>query len=393
MNDTNKHAHTANIYARADKLLARAHELGLGKRGKPLKRDQAVELVSAEEGFRNRHVMDATLKAASVSDIPWSKLASKPEVVGMFLRKHGLLHEFALHVEQLSQQEPPAVCPQCADTGMRDTGGTYPWGEGVNAACDCNLEDNLAQVDWSNPASVVHIEAYVTRWNLLDAYLDAAGILIHRSELHGYYWELDDDASEDFNHPYEAKLNALRSLTDANAHKAIMAMLSSLNPRWQMDAAVEALERRWGHEHGYYDREDWQQDVSQGNTKLGYWEWVQHAIEANGGESDHCADCGIHRETEEGSETLCGNCGTAAERHTARIQELEPRFHRAIKSFLSPREQGHTMGAFRKAMESQSAALQIQAFTKALRTSCLSAKLQASARAVFTEMTKNQANA
>jgi hypothetical protein len=34
------------------------------------------------------------------------------------------------------------------------------------------------------------------------------------------------------------------------------------------------------HEHPDYSREDWRQEVADDNTLLGYWEWVDHQLEA-----------------------------------------------------------------------------------------------------------------
>lgn len=59
-----------------------------------------------------------------------------------------------------------------------------------------------------------------------------------------------------------------------------------------MADAMAKLEARWGHEHAWYGRSEWCEDVAQGNTKLGYWEWVQHSLEANGGDVAHCSVCG-----------------------------------------------------------------------------------------------------
>ncbi len=36
----------------------------------------------------------------------------------------------------------------------------------------------------------------------------------------------------------------------------------------------------WG-QHPDYPREDWQYDVSNGDTRLGYWEWVLHNVESH----------------------------------------------------------------------------------------------------------------
>ena len=36
---------------------------------------------------------------------------------------------------------PVPRCPECNDTGARDSGGTYPWGEAVYLPCDCLAND------------------------------------------------------------------------------------------------------------------------------------------------------------------------------------------------------------------------------------------------------------
>lgn len=33
----------------------------------------------------------------------------------------------------------------------------------------------------------------------------------------------------------------------------------------------------WG-EHPDFRRTDWKQEVSEGNTQLGYWDWVKHLV-------------------------------------------------------------------------------------------------------------------
>lgn len=34
-------------------------------------------------------------------------------------------------------------CPECNDTGQRDTGGVYPWGESIFVPCDCDAEARI----------------------------------------------------------------------------------------------------------------------------------------------------------------------------------------------------------------------------------------------------------
>lgn len=79
-----------------------------------------------------------------------------------------------------------------------------------------------------------------------------------------------------------------------------------------MEQAIEALQQRWGDEHGWYGRDEWREDVAQGNTKLGYWEWVQHAIEGNGDEEEHCSECGKPLD-EDGYDGKCGDCADKEE--------------------------------------------------------------------------------
>lgn len=39
----------------------------------------------------------------------------------------------------------------------------------------------------------------------------------------------------------------------------------------------------WG-EHPRYPRRDWQHEVGEGDTQIGYWDWVVHALEADADE-------------------------------------------------------------------------------------------------------------
>lgn len=42
---------------------------------------------------------------------------------------------------------------------------------------------------------------------------------------------------------------------------------------------AEELRRKYVTEHPDWPWQDWQYDVAQGDTKLGYWDWVQHNVE------------------------------------------------------------------------------------------------------------------
>lgn len=352
MNQETKHAATAHLYARADKLLARASELGITKQGKPLTRDQALELVCAEEGYRNRHVL----------------LAQS--------------HEQALAQSALAVPKTTGPAPKAID-----------WTGHVSLAQlqEQAAEPALADINWADIACVVHIERYVTEKHLLEPFLRLANVTIEPSDLtRGYhFWSTDDEASEDFPSWNEAGINALRAMSPESAHTAILAVVSQLNLSWKdaaMAVALEALERRWGAEHPYYLREDWQYDVANGDTQRSYWMWVLASIESNDGEDGHCSRCGYFQAEVDRADKLCRCCADQEDAQYALSKAIEPELHRAIKNFLSPKEQGRAMGAYRAAMKQPGAHRRTQVMNQELARSGLSDKLQARVRGIFRDL-------
>lgn len=43
---------------------------------------------------------------------------------------------------------------------------------------------------------------------------------------------------------------------------------------------AEGLRRQHGEEHPQWPRSDWTYDVENGDTRLGYWDWVAHNVES-----------------------------------------------------------------------------------------------------------------
>ena len=43
---------------------------------------------------------------------------------------------------------------------------------------------------------------------------------------------------------------------------------------------AEMAEAKWIDEHPFYDISMWRHDVWSQDTKLGYWDWVAHNVEA-----------------------------------------------------------------------------------------------------------------
>lgn len=137
------------------------------------------------------------------------------------------------------------------------------------------------------------------------AALTTLGYSVEQSDFKHPFWQFGDDASEDFNTGAEAWQAAL---VDALARGRIAAGAPvQVDPHAEMRQAMENLEQRWGQEHGWYTREEWQVDVRDSHTRLGYWEWVVHQIECHGGEEEHCDQCGKELDGE-GWDGKCGNC-------------------------------------------------------------------------------------
>jgi hypothetical protein len=142
--------------------------------------------------------------------------------------------------------------------------------------------------------------------------LKTLGYSVALSDFKLPYWEHGDDASEDFQTEDEAWLAAM---ADARERRRFAdGDPVAVDPQSEMAQVIKDLEARWGNEHDWYTRADWQLDVSKGDTKLGYWEWVEHNIESHGGDEAHCDKCGEPAMDDgEGYDGMCGNCADAAE--------------------------------------------------------------------------------
>lgn len=105
---------------RAEKMVARAKVLGITKDGKPLVIDQTYELIAAEEGARNQHVLragmpDPKVKAMReqegyaewvgiVNEMDWDDSSMISHLEG-FLRENALWAEFAGYARSVADEE------------------------------------------------------------------------------------------------------------------------------------------------------------------------------------------------------------------------------------------------------------------------------------------------
>lgn len=93
------------------------------------------------------------------------------------------------------------------------------------------------------------------------------------------------DRGDDESYAYQAELEAARGYLGIADKPAVTEV-----PAGDFGRTAEQLEEKHGQDHPDYTREDWRNDVSQGDTKLGYWEWVLHQVESR--YFDACDECG-----------------------------------------------------------------------------------------------------
>lgn len=168
--------------------------------------------------------------------------------------------------------------------------------------------------------------------------MTSLGFSVCESDFGKPYWTYADEGSNDFEHDIAAWADAwttvvrttkdARMLSDAAwdamtlAEKmaAVMEVYPSVPGEEHSVSVAQAteptmtpLELRWGHEHSWYGRDEWREDVTRGITHLSYWMWVQQSIERNGGDEEHCSDCGKPLD----GESWDGKCGDCADREEA----------------------------------------------------------------------------
>ncbi|MBU9199904.1 hypothetical protein KTD31_00625 [Burkholderia multivorans] len=326
----------STIKSVANKLVARLNAIGLvSKTGNPVVVDQGYEAVAAILGFRNQHTLRSKLPDLAATEhqarTEWTRIVNaqgwneESQIIHLegFLADQGLMSQFVEYARGVAAEE--------------DGAGNEPTFKGVPGDYDL-----LRALDYD----------------------------VLQSDLKGWYWEYGgaDEASEDFLSEEAAWRAAWRDAFDKQDDRALTAMENILTEQgynvctdddvpgtfcwhtdvdtcesrftlreiavldaWKhfqtnqesetsknasgevdaMEQAIEDAEAQWGAEHPHYTREDWRNDVSRGDTKLGYWEWVVHNIESHGGEDEHC-ECGNPLDDGEGYDGKCGHCADLA---------------------------------------------------------------------------------
>lgn len=219
----------ANFKPVAEKVVARLNSIGVVSRsGKPLVADHGYEAVAAVFGHRNQHAFRAVLEQPEhQAEKDWQALCGKQGWTGEsqiihlegFLRDAGLLAQFVAYARAVADEENAEVAEFTA-VGS----GTYSR-SAEELRFRLRLLEALGYVvalpdhpmaGWSwHYRHVAGGNDYLTQADaVMSAEIDAVDRVydIKRSDLNGWYWELADEASDDFVTKEEARGAALKDL-------------------------------------------------------------------------------------------------------------------------------------------------------------------------------------
>lgn len=309
----------------SEALLSRLNAMGVvSKVGKPLVVDQAYELLAALAGYRNQHILRDALKrmqctpprdaAAGNADCA---ARSTPQAVDPFVFRQGLLQRFGYRFE----------CDLGLDTwvvtlaGVEQDRTARSKREAVDMAWDdvviaTRQAQHISGDAWdalsaSAQRDIVSGYLQTAGWSPdIIPQLKAAGYSLSYSEVYKRpFWECEYQASEDFDTEEQAWMDAWRHAKENFVTLKPVPQAQSPMEQAVREQVSKAGGDEWG-EHPHYTRQAWCQEVDNRDTHLGYWEWVVHQVEANGGDEEHCEQCGAPLD----GESYDGSCGDCADR-------------------------------------------------------------------------------
>lgn len=258
---------TETLKSLAEKLVSRLNQLGLvTKTGQPVVIDLGYEAVAAMLGCRNQHVLRATLKSRGHDVAPdtyryqenmaqWgadSKAAD--DLVYGYLRANG---------ESLSEFTSESISGSIVGMLSR-------------ARLGLDVVEPKGLLNRIQPSPVA--EAAKQR-------LIRQGYAVKYSGANRHYWQVGNDTSIGFETAEAAWRDAWGIAIGRGILDVPEAPPEAESPT-AMQSAIADLEQRWSYEHPRHTRSWWRDEVRDDNTRLGYWEWVVHQIEADGGDAD-----------------------------------------------------------------------------------------------------------
>lgn len=325
---------TTNLNTLATRIATTGTELGFTKNGKPMVASQGLRILASLAGFREEHSLVAAVKAETPA--PQDNAAQA-----------ALSNLFNYMTSNYPEEQWDGETRELLDAAAGVLGTSIEWHISPNelvGTLGLDINDVKAWVaehyhriyeqdtpekrcEWLRRYAELH-----NTWEPITAAqkqeLRSKGYYVELSEFDKPFWENLglDCASDDFSCEEAAWANAwAHEHAEKHAPAEKQACLGCGLPTQvdddglcnacaaksdTMADAVAKLEARWGEEHAWYGRTEWREDVAQGNTKLGYWEWVQHSIEGNGGDEAHCTECG--KPSDDGLAWDNGRCSECA---------------------------------------------------------------------------------
>lgn len=272
---------TDTLKLAAEKMVARLNELGVvSKTGNPLVVDHGFEAIAALFGYRNQHVLRHALNQ------PEDQAQWVTDVVADNERKQELLEKFGYRFELDHSLDAWVVTfngdEQTPAYSERMFAVEQTWDKVAYKAMTAHFMSDFTWNAMSQAAryhTVTNYLASVGGSTDLIPQLQAAGYTMCQSDSKRPYRALGDtsEASEDFYTEEQAawryaKEHFVKPAPVQEAQSPMVDAVQDLVNRWA-DGDV------WG-AHPSYSREDWQLDVGNGDTTLGYWDWVLHQLES-----------------------------------------------------------------------------------------------------------------
>lgn len=285
------------IEQRAQRAMKRVNALGFtkgGAGGKPMTIDQARELIAAEEGFRNWHVLHAQ-QGATTSQAPAKggghqvaeQLADKPiglawvdrliedygqdgiHGVGLggalqAMRKHWADHFAEGHAPRILMDDLESLIDHLRD---------------VRVTLSHWVHDEQMREEGSTDSYVLlHDEP--DGWAV---YTQGGNFFLREDGADGARWfrrvlidqPLLNVANERFFVHVEGRERV--APVDRAAFEFFAGLVKCTLLSHEEFMATQ-MELRYGLEHPIHDREAWSWEVQQGDTRLGYWAWVVHEL-------------------------------------------------------------------------------------------------------------------
>jgi hypothetical protein len=219
------------LKSRAERLATRLNEMGFTKNGKPLVVDHAFELVAAEEGFRNQHILRSKLSAYPALFIP-------PILDEEFAK--------AVLVQHTLDQDDWDIASEAWDHIVKEAAkraGVQPVTAETELAAELAWVNVVNRQGWNDSSEILHLEAFIRERGLMGelakyaeqvaaeesaadvdrddeaceaviAALKGLGYRVVISDFKRPYWEFGEESSLDFDTEIEAWADAWKNAQD-----------------------------------------------------------------------------------------------------------------------------------------------------------------------------------